>query len=489
MYTILKTDQYKFAMAEAGWPLREETFYYSHRKNGPHLMPVDVKEYIKNLFTDWRQDPLKIAEAIRRVSGLQVGDWMRKIAALHGPYSLLTIKSVPKGSWFPDKAPAFTVTGPSFLVSWLEPQVLQLNYRIQIATLAARFPEKLQEEIRKVTCEDQKNIILETLNSLKEFGFDKDFSGLEINVCPDEYVDFVHDKVNNLLEVLEGDYTRMFEVGFRAASCLRHHELSVLALGLSDARWPRKSPATSNTHAADLLGIKAVGTMGHEHVQRFGSDTSAYNAMAERLGGNIFCLLDTFDTINSGLPAAFKLIGKDTSRQHAIRFDSGDILEQFRTAHKMAIEQNIEPIYCFEDGWNLERTKEFEKVRKEFNLPAKQVVYGYGGYLVNSPFTTLTRDRVAAVWKLCQTGDVPVMKFTTSKESIPGKPVLWFDANTKTCYVYQDDELASESSDSHVMLNAFNGYVINYDRFPLTTLVMSKESQNLIKSLNRDNNK
>jgi hypothetical protein len=35
MNSPLCTDAYKFSMAEAGWPLRTEIFYYAHRKGGP----------------------------------------------------------------------------------------------------------------------------------------------------------------------------------------------------------------------------------------------------------------------------------------------------------------------------------------------------------------------------------------------------------------------------------------------------------------------
>jgi nicotinate phosphoribosyltransferase len=52
MTNITMTDGYKFSMAEAGFPLREETFYYTHRRggaNGWHFMPVDPKEYVKSI--------------------------------------------------------------------------------------------------------------------------------------------------------------------------------------------------------------------------------------------------------------------------------------------------------------------------------------------------------------------------------------------------------------------------------------------------------
>jgi hypothetical protein len=47
--SLLATDGYKFSMAEAGWPLRTETFYYSHRKGGPQVLPVDVAAFLRSL--------------------------------------------------------------------------------------------------------------------------------------------------------------------------------------------------------------------------------------------------------------------------------------------------------------------------------------------------------------------------------------------------------------------------------------------------------
>src|SRR3954451_16828065 len=40
--SMLATDGYKLSMAEAGWPLRRETFYYSHRKGGAQVVPFDA---------------------------------------------------------------------------------------------------------------------------------------------------------------------------------------------------------------------------------------------------------------------------------------------------------------------------------------------------------------------------------------------------------------------------------------------------------------
>jgi hypothetical protein len=83
-----------------------------------------------------------------------------------------------------------------------------------------------------------------------------------------------------------------------------------------------------------------------------------------------------------------------------------------------------------EDGWDLGLTQRFEALREEVGWKPEEQFYGYGGHLVAATAPgTLTRDRVAAVWKLSQTGGTPTMKFADDanrgKESVPGRLVLW----------------------------------------------------------------
>lgn len=416
-------------MAEAGWPLREETFYYSHRQNGPHLLPVDIKEYIKNIFKKWHNNSTSSTalKKLIKTSGLHAGVWFKYFYDLKDPFKELKINTIPKGSWFFDKDPVFTVTGPSFLLSWLEPQILQLNYKIQIATLIANSkPQQNINRIDLVTCNKQKEIIEETIDETCALGYN--FQKIKIYVKPDEYILNVESRVRQLINAVGGDNNRLFEVGLRAATCQEQHNLTLEGCKRAGLMF------TSDTLGAITYEMKSVGTMGHEHVQRFGLDETAFSAMTDRLPGSIFCLLDTYDTIKSGIPAAFKLIKNQPERNHAIRFDSGDIKSQLLFATVKAKTLDIEPRYCLEDGWNLEKTKEFEKLRTELEVPANKFLYGFGGYIVNCGWTGLTRDRVSAVWKLSQTGNDSVMKISKcGKESIPGKPVLWKlkDINSK----------------------------------------------------------
>jgi hypothetical protein len=76
-------------------------------------------------------------------------------------------RALPKLAVFSDREPVFSVTGPSALVSWLEPVLLMWSYRIQVATLALLRPEELAGAVGTVTCDAQKALVLETLDALR----------------------------------------------------------------------------------------------------------------------------------------------------------------------------------------------------------------------------------------------------------------------------------------------------------------------------------
>jgi len=298
--TILNTDHYKFTMAEAGWPLRREIFYYTHRKGGPHYIPFDFR-LVGKLF----ESCVNITGTLKWLesNGTPLGTWFSHFAANVNDYKL-TVSAVPARSWVQDGEPFFVVSGPSFLVSFLEPTILQLNYRIQLATLAINDFDSLKQEVRKVTCQEQKDIIIETLTGEYMPGhIRKAAESLEIDVCEDEYFNEVKNKVKALIEVVD-DPARIFEVGYRSATCTEQHVITLKACKEAGLL------ATSHASIAAYLNMKSVGTMGHEHVQRFGSDKAAFKAMVERIPGSVFFLLDTFDTYASGLPAAYDLIQK-----------------------------------------------------------------------------------------------------------------------------------------------------------------------------------
>lgn len=409
MAGLLVTDGYKFSMAEAGWPLREETFYASHRKGGLQVLPFDVEKLVREVLPvpeagDW--------EFLAKHHYEMSGGFKAAIALA----SQVRIHALPKNAVFHDREPILCITGPSAVVSWLEPLVLMWSYRIQVATVALLRPEELAASVGTVTCEEQKRIVLETLEAVG-------VKAPPITVASDAYVARVTARVKELAEVT-GTPDRLFEVGLRAATCVEQHLLALE--GCKAAGLTR----TSHVFGARVKGLIPVGTMGHEHVQRFGSDEAAFRAMVERRSNRSSFLLDTFDTIKSGIPAAYAIIKERGGKHDSIRYDSGDKEAQYRFAAKLADEMGIRPVQILEDGFDTAQTKRFEELRKEVGWTPGEQVYGYGGFIVaQTAGSPLTRDRVSAVYKLTQTGKRPCMKFGneagSGKQSVPGKPVLW----------------------------------------------------------------
>lgn len=406
--SLLKTDGYKFSMAEAGWPLRRETFYFSHRKCAG-VVPFDTETLIRAMLpTRESADYAFLSKHDYDMGG--------GFKAAMGDHAALSVHALPFGATFLPREPIASITGPSALVSWLEPLVLQLHYRIQIATLALSDPAALAEDVRVVTCGEQRDLVLETLDAVG-------VKAPPIAVDSAAYVARVKAAAEELVGIVK-DPGRLFEVGLRAASCVSQHLLALE--GCKAAGITR----TSHVYGAHALGMIPVGTMGHEHIQRFGSDAAAFRAMRDRRPGRSSYLLDTFDTLRSGIPSAFDLIQERAETGDSIRYDSGDKEAQYRFAAAEAARRGIRPIQILEDSFDAPMTARFEELREEVGLTPNEQFYGYGGHLVaRTSGSRFTRDRVSAVFKLSQTANTPTMKFGdeagAGKESVPGNPVVF----------------------------------------------------------------
>lgn len=88
------------------------------------------------------------------------------------------------------------------------------------------------------------------------------------------------------------------------------------------------APVTSNTLSAKTYGFKPAGTMAHSWIQAFDSEYEAFKTYALAYPENCILLIDTYDTINSGLPNAmriFKEILEPRGLSGGVRIDSGDL--------------------------------------------------------------------------------------------------------------------------------------------------------------------
>jgi len=99
------------------------------------------------------------------------------------------------------------------------------------------------------------------------------------------------------------------------------------ALSASRAAYIGGAAATSNVLAGKEYGIPVVGTMAHSWVMAFPSEEEAFRSYAELFPDKTIFLIDTYDTLNSGIANAIK-VGKTLAakgKNFGVRLDSGDI--------------------------------------------------------------------------------------------------------------------------------------------------------------------
>lgn len=96
---------------------------------------------------------------------------------------------------------------------------------------------------------------------------------------------------------------------------------------------------TACTISDKKFGVPALGTMAHSWVQLFDSEYEAFKAYAELYPSNCTLLVDTFNTLKSGVPNAIKVFNEVLLpmgyRPAGIRIDSGDITYLSKKARKM----------------------------------------------------------------------------------------------------------------------------------------------------------
>lgn len=96
--------------------------------------------------------------------------------------------------------------------------------------------------------------------------------------------------------------------------------------------------STSNVLTGQLFGVPISGTHAHSWVMSFPDELSAFRAYAEVFPGNCLLLVDTYDTLKSGVPNAIRVFRELRERGYepaGIRLDSGDLAFLSREARRM----------------------------------------------------------------------------------------------------------------------------------------------------------
>jgi nicotinate phosphoribosyltransferase len=96
--------------------------------------------------------------------------------------------------------------------------------------------------------------------------------------------------------------------------------------------------ATSNVRAGYEYGIPLSGTMAHSYIESYDDELTAFSNYAEEHPFECVLLVDTYDTLKSGLPNAIAVARKMEEKGHrlnGIRLDSGDLAYLAKSSREM----------------------------------------------------------------------------------------------------------------------------------------------------------
>ncbi|KPV57685.1 nicotinate phosphoribosyltransferase [Paenibacillus sp. A3] len=190
--------------------------------------------------------------------------------------------------------------------------------------------------------------------------------------------------------------------------------------------------ATSNMRAGMMFGIPTKGTHAHAWVQDHDSEEEAFRKFSAALPDQVTLLVDTYDTIKSGVPHAIetaKWLQSQGKRMSAIRLDSGDLAYLSKTARAMLDEAGLQDV-------KIVASNDLDE-NIIFNLKAQGAridSWGVGTKLI----TAADQPALGGVYKLVarerEDGFVPVIKISGNPEKVttPGIKDVYRIVNRET---------------------------------------------------------
>jgi nicotinate phosphoribosyltransferase len=386
---ILFTDMYQLTMAQLYFRMnlhekegQFDHFFRNYPDYGSHKAGYCINAGLEWLL-DWmnqakfHQEDLEYLGSQKSRSGAALfGDDFLDWLKENGDFSALSLWAIPEGRVVHPNVPLTVVRGPMAMAQILETALLNhLNYQTLIATKAARIHEIGRGQL------------------MLEFGLRR-----------------AHGKGAN--------------AGARAA-----------LIGGADF--------TSNVGASAILGYPPKGTHAHSMVQLFialgHTELDAFRAYAEVYPDDCLLLVDTIDTLESGVPNAIRVFEELRKKGHepmGIRLDSGDLAYLSIQAAKMLDEAGFEKASIVLSN-NLDELVIWQIITQiiqeapRYGVDADQLidrlVYGVGTRLI----TSWGEPALGGVYKLvavCDGGKwVPAIKISESpsKTPNPGYKRVW----------------------------------------------------------------
>ncbi|WP_105957013.1 nicotinate phosphoribosyltransferase [Apilactobacillus quenuiae] len=232
--------------------------------------------------------------------------------------------------------------------------------------------------------------------------------------------------------------------------------------------------ATSNVLAGKEFNIPVSGTHAHSLVEFFQDDYLAFKAYAESHYNCVF-LVDTFDTIKSGVPNAIKVAKEMGNKINfaGVRIDSGDMAYLSKRVREMLDEAGFPNAKIVASNDLDEKTITSLKMQD-----AKIDVWGIGTKLI----TAFDQPALGAVYKMVSVENdkgkmIDTIKLSNNAEKVstPGKKQVWRinekkDGKSEGDYITFSDEDPREQDSLymfHPQFTYINKTLNDFDAKPL----------------------
>ena len=386
---MLFTDFYQLTMAQLYYrmglhekPAHFDHFFRSYPDYGTHKAGYCINAGLEWLL-DWmatarvREEDIAYLRSQTTRSGkpLFADDFLAWLQK-NGDFSGINLKAIPEGRVVHPNTPVTVVQGPMAMAQILETSLLNhLNFQILIATKAARIREIGRGQL------------------LLEFGMRR-----------------AQDKGAN--------------AGARAA-----------LIGGADF--------SSNTGLSAVMGLPAKGTHAHSLVQLYialgMSELEAFRAFADVYPEDCLLLVDTVNTLESGIPNAIKVFEELRTKGYrpvGIRLDSGDLAYlSIQAAHMLdeagfedtsiVLSNNLDELVIWQIITQI--SEEASRYGVDPDHLIRRLTYGVGTRLI----TSSGEPALGGVYKLVAVHEgeewIPAIKVSDSPEKTPtpGNKSVW----------------------------------------------------------------
>ncbi len=195
------------------------------------------------------------------------------------------------------------------------------------------------------------------------------------------------------------------------------------ALSAARAAFVGGASRTSNLEAGLRFGIGVAGTQAHSWVMAFEDELAAFRAYAEAFPRHCVLLVDTYDTLRSGIPNAIVVAREMRAKGmelRGVRLDSGDLAYLSRRARGMLDEAGFHDVRIIASNEMDEEV--IESVRKEGGCIDS---YGVGTRLVTGAGEG--GGALGGVYKLVEFDGAARIKVSADpvKSTIPGRKHVW----------------------------------------------------------------